>query len=76
MERRRIVRRELDEHVTKMDAERLVKISRNNITAGRRSPGLPKRIWSWLKQAEPPITEKKKKKKKKEKKEKRMSTKW
>ena len=27
-----------DEHVTRMDAERLVKISRDNIPAGRRSP--------------------------------------
>jgi hypothetical protein len=28
-----------------MDAERLFKISRNNVPAGRRSPGRPKRRW-------------------------------
>ena len=33
---------EWDEHVTRMDAERSVKISRDNIPAGSRSPGLPK----------------------------------
>ena len=47
-----------DQHVKRMDAERLFKISRNNIPAGRRSPGLPKRRWSdlvWLKQTESPI---------------------
>ena len=31
-----------------MDAERLVKISRDNISAGRRFPGCPKRRWSNL----------------------------
>ena len=36
-------RREWDEHVTRTDAERLVKISRDNI---RRSPGRPERRWS------------------------------
>ena len=41
-------RREWDEHVTRMDAERLVKISRDNISAGRRFPGCPKRRWSNL----------------------------
>ena len=45
MERRR---REWDERVTRMDAERLVKISRDNIPAGRRSPGHPKRSWNEL----------------------------
>ena len=35
---RRIRRREWDQHVTRMDAERLVKISRDNIPVGRRSP--------------------------------------
>ena len=35
-----------NEHVTRMNAERLVKISRDNIPAGRRSPGLPKIRWS------------------------------
>ena len=30
------------------DAERLVKISRDNIPVGRRSPGCPKRRWSNL----------------------------
>ena len=44
--RRRRRRREWEEHVTGMDAERLVKISRDNIPAGRRSPGRPKRRWS------------------------------
>ena len=39
-------RKEWDEHVTRMDAERLVKISRDNILARRRSPGRPKRRWS------------------------------
>ena len=29
-----------------MDAERLVKISRDNIPAGRKSPGCPKRRWN------------------------------
>ena len=41
MERRR---REWDQHVTGMDAERLVKISWDNIPVGR-SPGGPKRRW-------------------------------
>ena len=41
-------RREWDEHVTRMDAERLVKISRDNIPVGRRSPRRPKRRWSDL----------------------------
>jgi hypothetical protein len=41
-------RREWDEHVTRMYTERLVKISRDNIPAGRRSPGRPKRRWSDL----------------------------
>ena len=39
---------EWDEHVTRMDTERLVKISRDNITAGTRSPGRPKRRWRVL----------------------------
>ena len=41
-------RREWDEHVTRMIAERLVKISKDNIPAGRWSPGHPKRRWSDL----------------------------
>ena len=41
MKKKRI--REWDEHVTRIDAERLVKITRNNMPAGRRSPGRPKR---------------------------------
>ena len=41
VERRRR-RREWNEHITRKDAERLVKISRDNIPAGRRSPGHPK----------------------------------
>ena len=40
-------RRERDEHV-RMNTERLVKISRDNIPAGRRSPRRPKRRWSDL----------------------------
>ena len=39
---------ELDQNVTRMDAERLIKISRDNIPVGRRSPGRPKRRWSEL----------------------------
>jgi hypothetical protein len=39
-------RREWDEYVTRKDAERLDKISRDNITAGRKYPGSPKRRWS------------------------------
>jgi hypothetical protein len=46
--RRRRRRREWDQHITIMDAERLVKISRDSIPAGRRSPGRPKRRWSDL----------------------------
>ena len=41
-------RREWDEHVKRMDAERLVKISRDNIPVGRRSSGYSKRKWSDL----------------------------
>ena len=41
-------RRESDQHVTRMDAERLVKISGDNIPVGRTSPGRPKRRWSYL----------------------------
>jgi hypothetical protein len=48
LERRRRRRREWDEHVMRMDAERLVKISRDNIPAGRSSPVRPKRRWSDL----------------------------
>jgi hypothetical protein len=44
-----------------MDAERVVKISRYYIPAGRRSPGCPKRRWSDLKQAESPTTKRNKK---------------
>ena len=46
VERRR--RKEEGEHVTRMYTERLVKISRDNIPAGRRSPGRPKRRCSEL----------------------------
>ena len=52
-------RREWKENVIRMDAEILVKISRDNLPAGRRSPGLSSH---WLKQVETPITKKKKKK--------------
>ena len=40
-------RREWDEHITRMDAERLVKISKDNVPAGR-SPGRRKIRWSDL----------------------------
>ena len=40
-------RREWDEQVTRMDAERLVKISRDHLPAGIKS-GRPKRGWSDL----------------------------
>jgi hypothetical protein len=39
-------RRKWDDLVTRMDAVRLVKISRANIPAGRRALGRPKRRWS------------------------------
>ena len=35
-------KREWGQHVTRMDPERLVKITRDNISAGRGSPGCPK----------------------------------
>ena len=41
-------RREWDKHITIIDAERFVKILRDNIPARRRSPGRPKIIWSDL----------------------------
>ena len=41
-------RREWDKHVTRMDAELLIKISRDNIPVRRRSPGRPKRRWNDL----------------------------
>ena len=41
-------RREWDEHVTRMDDERLFKISRDNIYPGIRPPVRPKRRWSDL----------------------------
>ena len=37
-------RREWDQYVTRIDTERLVKISRENIPVGRRSPGDPKKM--------------------------------
>ena len=40
-------RRERDEHVTRMEAERLVKISRDNVPAGRPAER-PKTRWSNL----------------------------
>ena len=40
--KRRRRRREWDEHVTRMNVDRLVKISRDNIPARRSSPGGPK----------------------------------
>ena len=40
--------REWDEHITRMDAERLVKILRGHVPAGKGSPGRPKRKWSYL----------------------------
>ena len=41
-------RREWDEGETRMDAERLVKISKDNIHVERRFAGCPKRIWDDL----------------------------
>ena len=41
------IRREWDQHVTRMDAERIVKISRDKIPFGK-SSGRPKRRWSDL----------------------------
>ena len=38
-------RRDWDEHITRMDAERLFKIT---ISAGKRSPGCQKRRWEDL----------------------------
>jgi hypothetical protein len=45
-----VVRRRIegDQHVTRMDAEGFVKISWDNISAGRRSSGHSKRRWSDL----------------------------
>ena len=40
------LRRKYDEDVTRMNAKRLVKISRDSIPAGRRSLGRPKTKWS------------------------------
>ena len=37
-----------DEHIIRMNAERLVKMSRGNIPARRIFSGLPKRRWSDL----------------------------
>ena len=48
VQRRRRRRSEWDEHVTRMEAETLVKISKHNIPTGRRSSGCPKRRWSDL----------------------------
>ena len=48
VERRRRRREEWDKHVTRMNAERLVKTSKDNIPAGRRPPEPPKRRWSEL----------------------------
>ena len=45
---RRRRRRELVEYATRMEAEGLVIISRDNIPAGGRSIGRPKRRWSDL----------------------------
>ena len=50
MERRR---RKFEEHVKIMDAERLVKISRDKVPVGR-FPGRPK--IRWVKQTEKPVT--------------------
>jgi hypothetical protein len=36
-------RREWGEHLTRMDAKRLVKIQKENIPAGRKSPGRAKK---------------------------------
>jgi hypothetical protein len=39
-------RRKWDQHVTRIDTERLVKISKENVPAGRRSPERSERKWS------------------------------
>ena len=55
-------RREWAEHITRMNAERLVKISRDNISLRERSPEISKRrmerLNPRLKQTELPITRK------------------
>ena len=54
-------RTEWDKHVTRIHAERVVKISRDNIAAGKRSPGRPKKkqqLNPWSKQTESSITSK------------------
>ena len=43
-----VERRREWEHVNRIDAERLVKISSDSILVGRSFPGLPKRGWSDL----------------------------
>jgi hypothetical protein len=52
VERRRRRRRRggggWDEPIARMDAERLVKMSRDDIPIGKRSPGLLKRSWADL----------------------------
>ena len=48
VERRRRIRRKWDQQVTRMDAERVFKISRDIIPLGRSYPGRPKRRWSDL----------------------------
>ena len=61
----RIRRRKRGEHAIRMDAERLVKISRDNTPACRRSPEDIRKedntaTIPWLKYAQPPITKNKK----------------
>ena len=43
----KILRRKWDEHATRMNAERIIKISRDNIPTGK-FLGRPKRRWSDL----------------------------
>ena len=39
-------RQEWNDHVSRMDANRIAKITRDNIPTGRRSPGRPRKRWS------------------------------
>ena len=45
---KKITTSEWDKCVTRMDAERSIKVSRDNILAVERSPGHPDRRWSDL----------------------------
>ena len=59
-------KKESDEYITRMDAERLVKMPRDNIPAGKKISRTPEkkmqRLNLWFKQAESPTMKKNKKK--------------